>query len=239
MNLLRVLLCSVLRVHPSDVPPKSKISVQIEKSGNGRRNGAFLHISFKIVVFAGLLGVRQRPPQGAEFVCVPCGANNSKSVGLITRAGSTPATGTTPWRLVNPWYDWVCGLFFMLWALMYCPFHIIRFAVCRLISGGTLEGHKASCGGVHTHDRIGGCHFRGEIQVRVNVWGGRNVAVTQPLLNFFQAYTVCVQQACTAMPLRYNYDKPEKPRISRVFGYLARFFILFQTEKSSREAVIS
>ena len=41
------------------------------------------------------------------------------------------------------------------------------------------------------------------------------------------------------MPLRYNYDKPEKPRISRVFGYLARFFILFQTEKSSREVVIS
>ena len=42
-----------------------------------------------------------------------------------------------------------------------------------------------------------------------------------------------------SMPLRYNYDKPEKPRISRVFGYLARFFVLFQTEKSSRELVIS
>ena len=42
-----------------------------------------------------------------------------------------------------------------------------------------------------------------------------------------------------SMPLRYNYDKPEKPRISRVFGYLARFFILFRTEKSSREVVIS
>ena len=41
------------------------------------------------------------------------------------------------------------------------------------------------------------------------------------------------------VPLRYNYDKPEKTRISRVFGYLARFFILFQTEKSSREVVIS
>ena len=40
-------------------------------------------------------------------------------------------------------------------------------------------------------------------------------------------------------PLRYNYDKPEKPRISRVFGYQARFFILFQPEKSSREVVIS
>ena len=47
------------------------------------------------------------------------------------------------------------------------------------------------------------------------------------------------QQAGTGVPLRYNYDKPEKPRISRVFGYLARFFILFQTEKSSREVVIS
>ena len=43
--------------------------------------------------------------------------------------------------------------------------------------------------------------------------------------------------ARTALPLRYNYDKPEKPRISRVFGYLARFFILFQTEKSSREVI--
>ena len=41
------------------------------------------------------------------------------------------------------------------------------------------------------------------------------------------------------LPLRYNYDKPEKPRISRVFGYQARFFILFQPEKSSREVVIS
>ena len=46
-------------------------------------------------------------------------------------------------------------------------------------------------------------------------------------------------QGRKCMPLRYNYDKPEKPRISRVFGYLARFFILFQTEKSSREVVIS
>jgi len=52
-------------------------------------------------------------------------------------------------------------------------------------------------------------------------------------------HTVLEGQCCESMPLRYNYDKPEKPRISRVFGYLARFFILFQTEKSSREVVIS
>ena len=47
------------------------------------------------------------------------------------------------------------------------------------------------------------------------------------------------QQRYMTVPLRYNYDKPEKPRISRVFGYLTRFFILFQNEKSSREVVIS
>ncbi len=73
----------------------------------------------------------------------------------------------------------------------------------------------------------------------INIAGGADIAVPQPLLNFLQAHAVGVKQACAAMPLRYNYDKPEKPRISRVFGYLARFFILFQTEKSSREVVIS
>ncbi len=48
-----------------------------------------------------------------------------------------------------------------------------------------------------------------------------------------------VQDRCLVMPLRYNYDKPEKPRFPRVFGYQARFFILFQPEKSSREVIIS
>ena len=52
-------------------------------------------------------------------------------------------------------------------------------------------------------------------------------------------HAVLQGQRCEGVPLRYNYDKPEKPRTSRVFGYLARFFILFQTEKSSREVVIS
>ena len=64
----------------------------------------------------------------------------------------------------------------------------------------------------------------------------------------FVTYTICNvdctkahinQKRNVRMPLRYNYGKPEKPRISRAFGYLARFFILFQTEKSSREVVIS
>ena len=77
------------------------------------------------------------------------------------------------------------------------------------------------------------------VQMAVDICRGADVAVTEPFLNLFHGHVVCQQQRSAAMPLRYNYDKPEKPRISRVFGYLARFFILFQTEKSSREVVIS
>ena len=55
----------------------------------------------------------------------------------------------------------------------------------------------------------------------------------------FDVHAVLECDGSEGVPLRYNYDKPEKPRISRVFGYQARFFILFQPEKSSREVVIS
>ena len=71
----------------------------------------------------------------------------------------------------------------------------------------------------------------------IDVCRGAEIGVTEPILNLLKRYTVGQKQTGTAMPLRYNYDKPEKPRISRVFGYLARFFILFQTEKSSREVI--
>ena len=73
----------------------------------------------------------------------------------------------------------------------------------------------------------------------VNIRGGAGLCVAQTARNRCDRHVGRYQQAGVGVPLRYNYDKPEKPRISRVFGYLARFFILFQTEKSSREVVIS
>ena len=63
--------------------------------------------------------------------------------------------------------------------------------------------------------------------------------MAQIILNGFNIIAGFQASNGKRMPLRYNYDKPEKPRISRVFGYQARFFILFQPEKSSREVVIS
>ena len=73
----------------------------------------------------------------------------------------------------------------------------------------------------------------------VHIQRKRGGGVAQITLHCLDVVSGADRGNCVGVPLRYNYDKPEKPRISRVFGYLARFFILFQTEKSSREVVIS
>ena len=65
--------------------------------------------------------------------------------------------------------------------------------------------------------------------------GESSAAVSQHAGYGLDIDSVLQGEGCEGVPLRYNYDKPEKPRISRVFGYQARFFILFQPEKSSRE----
>lgn len=75
--------------------------------------------------------------------------------------------------------------------------------------------------------------------VRVGVQSEPSAVMAQHAGQGLHIHTAGDRHRGECVPLRYNYDKPEKPRISRVFGYLARFFILFQTEKSSREVVIS
>ena len=88
-------------------------------------------------------------------------------------------------------------------------------------------------------DGVGGILLHLGRGVGVGVQGKPCRIVAQRAGQRFHVYPAFQRQRGEGVPLRYNYDKPEKPRISRVFGYLARFFILFQTEKSSREVVIS
>ncbi len=49
-----------------------------------------------------------------------------------------------------------------------------------------------------------------------------------PFLDLLHGHTICQEKAGAAMPLRYNYDKPEKPRITgtlAIVGILAAFVI--------------
>ena len=88
-------------------------------------------------------------------------------------------------------------------------------------------------------DGVGGVTFHLRRGVGVGTEREASIVMPQCTGQRLDVHAVFEGQRGEGMPLRYNYDKPEKPRISRFFGYLARFFILFQTEKSSREVVIS
>ena len=53
--------------------------------------------------------------------------------------------------------------------------------------------------GENADDGIGRGHFAGEIQMCINVACCADVAVTEPLLNLFQAHTIGIEQTCTTM----------------------------------------
>ena len=56
------------------------------------------------------------------------------------------------------------------------------------------------------------------VEMCIDVCRGGEGTVTQPDLDLLHGDTVAEKQAGAGVPLRYNYDKPEKPRISRVVG---------------------
>ena len=131
---------------------------------------------------------------------------DSKSVGLITRAGSTPATGT------------------IFAPKCYASEH---FLLPRSKILNIFRKRRENC--------ICRRNLTGKIQMCVNIGSSADVTMPQPFLNFFQAHTIGVQQAGTSVPLRYNYDKPGKPWITNGFWDSAPWlFVLFQPEKSSR-----
>lgn len=69
-----------------------------------------------------------------------------------------------------------------------------------------------------TPARQQGGHFIGNgllaryIQVAVDVGRHLDITVAQPLLHVLEGEAVTQQETGAAMPLRYNNDKPEKPR---------------------------
>ena len=58
----------------------------------------------------------------------------------------------------------------------------------------------------------------------IDVGGSGNITVSEPLLNLLHRHPLLEQQARAAVPLRYNYDKPEKPRKIKGFEVFSLIF---------------
>ena len=73
------------------------------------------------------------------------------------------------------------------------------------------------------------------VQMAVDVCGHLDVRVAEPLLNHLHRDTVCQKQTGARMPLRYNYDKPEKPRRIKGFEVSSLVFSSFSKPKNHTE----
>ena len=73
------------------------------------------------------------------------------------------------------------------------------------------------------------------VQMAVDICGHLDVRVAQPLLHVFQAVALRQQHAGTGVPLRYNYDKPEKPRRIKGFEVFSLVFSSFSKPKNHTE----
>ena len=70
------------------------------------------------------------------------------------------------------------------------------------------------------------------VQMAVDVRGHLDVRVAEPLLHVFQAVALRQQHAGAGVPLRYNYDKPEKPRRIKGFEVFSLVFSSFSKPKN-------
>ncbi len=73
---------------------------------------------------------------------------------------------------------------------------------------------------IQLSDFVDCLHKRFNIQMGINsLCEGHGTCVTDDLLNHGLIYMGFCQLCDAGVPLRYNNDKPEKPRIAMVYGY--------------------
>ena len=75
----------------------------------------------------------------------------------------------------------------------------------------------------------------GLVQVGVDVGGGGEVRVAQEVGHVDQRHILVDEQAGKGVPLRYNYDKPEKPRRIKGFEVFSLVFSSFSKPKNHAE----
>ena len=69
----------------------------------------------------------------------------------------------------------------------------------------------------------------------IGLQGGFNIGVSQAGLYILYIRTVFNQQCGVGVPLRYNYDKPEKPRRIKGFEVFSLVFSSFSKPKNHTE----
>ena len=83
--------------------------------------------------------------------------------------------------------------------------------------------------------RVGGGSVGRLDRVRVYLTGGRCVCMAEPLCDGLRIGSGRNQQGGVCMPLRYNYDKPEKPRRIKGIEVFSLLFSSFSKPKNHTE----
>ena len=69
----------------------------------------------------------------------------------------------------------------------------------------------------------------------IDIEGRADIAVTQPALDSLNVDAMFDHQGSRRVPLRYNYDKPEKPRRIKGFEVFSLIFSSFSKPKNHTE----
>ena len=84
-------------------------------------------------------------------------------------------------------------------------------------------------------NHIRGFHLAVHVNVGVNIGRGGKAGMPQPHLYLFHRDFVLDEQTGAGVPLRYNYDKPEKPRRIKGFEVFSLVFSSFSKPKNHTE----
>jgi len=74
---------------------------------------------------------------------------------------------------------------------------------------------------------VGRLNLFAEIKVGISICRCGNGAMPQLFLDGFQVYFACIEQACAAMPLRYNNNKRKNLDFQGVSAFVAVYSIPF------------
>ena len=84
-------------------------------------------------------------------------------------------------------------------------------------------------------NHVRGFHLAVHVNVGINIGRGGKAGMSQPHLHLFHYDFVLDKQTGTGVPLRYNYDKPEKPRRIKGFEVFSLIFSSFSKPKNHTE----